>query len=182
MRNYLEFHVVEINISAGIRNGHLIAQQPFAAGTAAAVDAVVSNDGYIDNGFFFKLDAAGEVVVPSSGVGPMYLHYTEELLTDRQLLKDFAIAEDEYPRLVRLFEGDVFTTDNFAGTYAAQTVAYVNPATGQLTLAADVAAVQTALAEGVSSPVFAITESTLPDGSTAALEFLYIADIVGLAA
>ena len=184
-RTYLVFKVVEINLSTGIRIGHIVAQQPFADATAAALTAH-SNDGYVDNGFFFKLNEDAEVVVPASGVGPMYLHYTEELLTDRQLLSDFAITEDEYPRLIALYTGDVFTTNNYTGTAATNGVAFVNPVTGQLTCAATEAVAITALGElalgaGTVSPLFHVTLSTLPDGATVAAEFLYIGDIVSLA-
>jgi hypothetical protein len=177
MRTYLQFKVVEINLSTGIRIGHIIAQQPFATGVAAAT--VKSNVGYVDNGGFFKLNEDGEVVLPADGIGPVYLQYTEELLTDRALLADYGLPMTDYPRLIALYTGDVFTTNNYTGTAATDAVAYVNAATGQLTIVADIATVELALGVGVETPIFHVTLSTLPDGTTEAAEFLYISDYVG---
>ena len=179
-RRYDEFKVVEINNSLALRTGHVVAQQPLAKAAIEATGKVVpvSVDGYLDNGFFFKLDAAGAVRVPVDGVGPVYLGYNDALLDLREnygLLKDFAEAFDAgnvlYPRLVALYPGDVFTTDNFAGTAPAgenTAIAYVNFATGVLTVGAlptDPAYV---------GPVFSVRRSTLPDGETLALEVLVV--------
>jgi hypothetical protein len=179
-RRYDEFKVVEINNSLALRIGHVVAQQPLDKDDIEASGKVVpvSVDGYLDNGFFFKLDAAGAVRVPVDGVGPVYLGYSDALLDLREnygLLKDFAdkFGDDDVivPRLVALYPGDVFTTDNFAGSVpaaGATAIAYVNFATGVLTIGAvptDPAYV---------GPVFSVTSSTLPDGETVAIEALVV--------
>jgi len=183
MRTYLQFKVVEINLSTGIRIGHIIAQQPFKTGEA--VKSVQSQTGYIDNGGFFRLDKAGEVVMPghTDAMGPIYFQYTEELLTDRQLLADYGLLITDYPRLIQLYKGDVFTTNNYeldGETLADDLLAYVAPATGQLTMTASLATLELEadMTAGVATPVFHVTKSTLPDGTTVAAEFLYIADFV----
>jgi hypothetical protein len=179
-RNFDVFKVVEINNSTALRIGHVVAQQPLDKDDIEASGKVVpvSKDGYLDNGFFFKLSAAGEVRVPVDGIGPVYLGFNDAILDLREdygLLSDFAEKFDDgdlmYPRLVALYPGDVFTTNNFAGTAptgANTAIAYINFATGVLTVGAlptDPAYV---------GPVFSVTASTLPDGETAALEVLVV--------
>jgi hypothetical protein len=177
-RRYDEFKVVEINNSLALRTGHVVAQQPLSLANTKLTNKVVpvSVEGYLDNGFFFKLDAAGDVRVPADGIGPVYLGYNDALLDLREnygLLKDFAEAFDDddlvYPRLVALYPGDVFTTDNFAGTAPTGTntaLAYVAFATGVLTIGA--------LPSGYEGPVFSVKRSTLPDGETLAIEALVV--------
>jgi len=57
-RNFDVFKVVEINNSTALRIGHVIAQQPLAKADIEASGKVVpvSKDGYLDNGFFLKLE------------------------------------------------------------------------------------------------------------------------------
>lgn len=177
-RRYDEFKVVEINNSLALRTGHVVAQQPLALANIKLSGKVVpvSVEGYLDNGFFFKLNAAGDVRVPADGIGPVYLGFTDPLLDLREnygLLKDFAdVFGDDgiiIPRLVALYTGDVFTTNNFAGSAPAAgstALAYVAFATGVLTVGA--------LPEDYVGPVFSVTSSTLPDGETAALEVLVV--------
>jgi hypothetical protein len=176
-RRYDVFKVVEINNSLALRTGHVVAQQPLAKANIEASGKVVpvSVDGYLDNGFFFKLNAAGDVRVPADGIGPVYLNYSDALLDLRQnygLLKDFAEAFDGdvvIPRLVALYAGDVFTTNNFAGAApaaGATALAYVAFATGVLTIGA--------IPSGYEGPVFSVKRSTLPDGETLAIEALVV--------
>ena len=172
-RRYDEFKVVEINNSLALRTGHVVAQQPLAL---ADLKPTVSVNGYLDNGFFFRLDVDGTVQAPADGVGPVYLGYNDALLDLREnygLLKDFAEAFDDddlmYPRLVALYPGDVFTTNNFAGTVPAEgdtAVAHVALATGLLTIGA--------LPSQYVGPVFSVKRSTLPDGETLAIEALVV--------
>jgi hypothetical protein len=174
-RRYDEFKVVEINNSLALRTGHVVAQQLLAY---TEVEDVVpySVDGFLDNGFFFRLDAAGAVRVPANGIGPVYLSFTDPLLDLREnygLLKDFAEKFDDdmiiAPRLVALYPGDVFTTDNFAGAApaaGATALAFVAFATGVLTVGA--------LPQDYVGPVFSVTSSTLPDGETLAIEALVV--------
>jgi hypothetical protein len=179
-RRYDEFKVVEINNSLALRIGHVVAQQPLAKADIEATGKVVpvSVNGYLDNGFFFKLNGnTGAVKVPADGnaTGPVYLGYSDPLLDLREnygLLKDFAEQFDDgvlYPRLVALYPGDVFTTNNFAGAAPAAeatAIAYVNFATGVLTVGA--------LPAEYVGPKFSVTRSTLPDGETLALEVLVV--------
>lgn len=172
-RSYDVFKVVEINNSLALRTGHVVAQQPLAK---ADLEAPVSKVGYLDNGFFFKLDINGNVKAPTAGIGPMYLGYNDALLDLREnygLLQDFAEAFDDddlvYPRLVALYPGDVFTTNNFAGTVPAEGVAasaFVAVATGLLTIGATPG--------GYVGPIFSVKRSTLPDGETLAIEALVV--------
>jgi len=178
-RRYDEFKVVEINNSLALRTGHVVAQQPLAQANIEASGKVVpvSVEGYLDNGFFFTLNAAGDVRVPADGLGPVYLGYSDPLLDLREnygLLKDFAeIFEDGvvYPRLVALYPGDVFTTNNFAGSAPAEgstALAYVAFATGVLTIGA------LPTDPEYVGPVFSVKRSTLPDGETLAIEVLVV--------
>lgn len=180
-RNFDVFKVVEINNSAALRTGAVIAQQPLAKADIEASGKVVpvSKDGYLDNGFFFRLNNDGEVVVPTDGneASPMFLAYNEPILDLREdygLLSDFAEKFDDddlmYPRLVALSVGDIFTTNNYAGTVpAAGTpgLAYVAPATGLLTIGS--------LPDPYVGPQFSVLRSTLPDGETLAIEVLVVA-------
>jgi hypothetical protein len=180
-RNFDVFKVVEINNSTALRIGHVVAQQPLdkAAIEASGKVVPVSKDGYLDNGFFLKLDNDGAVVVPVDGnaTSPAYLVFNDPILDLREdygLLSDFAEKFDDddlmYPRLVALYPGDVFTTDNYAGNVpAAGTpgLAYVNFATGVLTIGS--------LPEDYVGPKFSVLRSTLPDGETLALEVLVVA-------
>lgn len=183
-RNFDVFKVVEINNSTALRIGHVIAQQPLAKADIEASGKVVpvSKDGYLDNGFFLRLNADGEVVVPADGYAGslMYLVFNDPILDLREdygLLSDFAEKFDDddlmYPRLVALYPGDVFTTNNYAGTVpAAGTpgLAYVAAATGLLTIGS--------LPDGYTGPVFSVLRSTLPDGETLALEVLVVSAAV----
>jgi hypothetical protein len=180
-RRYDEFKVVEINNSLALRIGHVVAQQPLVKADLEGANKVVpvSVAGYLDNGFFFKLNNAGAIKVPVDGnaSSPVYMAYNDALLDLREnygLLKDFAEAFDAdntmYPRLVALYPGDVFTTNNFAGSApsaGATALAYVNFATGVLTVGS--------LPEDYVGPKFSVTLSTLPDGETAALEVFVVA-------
>lgn len=180
-RNFDVFKVVEFNNSTALRIGHVVAQQPLGKDDIEGVGKVVpvSKDGYLDNGFFFKLSNAGAVRVPADGnsTAPVMMAFNDAILDLREdygLLSDFAEKFDDddamYPRLVALYPGDVFTTNNFAGTApvgANTALAYVNFATGVLTIGS--------LPEDYVGPKFSVTLSTLPDGETAALEVLVVA-------
>ena len=67
--------VVEINLSTGLRTGHMLAQHAYKDGSKK----------FVDNGIFFRMSKkdADTLVLPgdTNAVGPYFLHYTEELDT-----------------------------------------------------------------------------------------------------
>lgn len=153
--------VVEINLSVGIRTGHMLAQHAYKPTDGSTT---------VDNGLFFRMSKANpdEVVLADdeNAVGPYYLHYTEELITHglSTALKYFAVDVKDgvcYPRLIALYSGDTFTTDNFTGDLGTAKFASVG-AKGVLSLSATMPTTE--------GPVFQVVKSTLPDGVTAAAQ------------
>jgi hypothetical protein len=164
--NFLpEFKVVEINRSTGLVMGHVLAQFPLDPGFAGIIDDYEYD--VVENGFIMGLGSDLEVdeYDPARHAQP-FLLYTEELNTFFDGLKWYANGADEedgiiYPRLVGLYIGDSFTTNNYEGTYTNQKFAKVF--NGQVSLQA-IANEQT---------MFAVEESTLPTGDLG-LRFTYI--------
>jgi hypothetical protein len=167
--NFLpEFKIVEINRSTGLVAGHVLAQFPLVDGSA-----LINTKGgvdYLENGFIVGLGADLELAAfdPAVHAQPL-LVFTEELNTFFDGLKWYATMEDEddnriYPRVIGLFVGDAFTTNNYSGTYVAQAFAKVTA--GVLTLQAT--------ADG--DTLFAVEESTLPTGELA-LRFVYVGEV-----
>lgn len=163
--NFLpEFKVVEINRSTGLVAGHVLAQFPLD-GDFGGINTKGGVD-YLENGFILGLGLDGELAAydPEVHVQPL-LVFNEELTTIFDGLKWYATEEDDegviYPRGLGLFAGDVFTTNNYAGTLATAVAAKV--VDGVLTLQA------TADADSI----FIAAQSTLPDGSDAA-QFTYV--------
>jgi len=164
--NFLpEFKLVEINRSTGLVMGHVLAQFPLDPGFAG----IISDYEYdmVENGFVMGLGSDLEVdeYDPARHAQP-FLLYTEELNTFFDGLKWYANGADEedgiiYPRLVGLYIGDSFTTNNYEGTYTNQKFAKVID--GQVSL-------QTIANE---QTMFAVEESTLPTGDLG-LRFTYI--------
>ena len=174
--------VVEINKSTGLRIGHMLAQQPMVPAEATAGHAadaqitVLNGKNFLNNGFIGYLNDTGQISVIEGTVGVTapqpYLHYTEELLGGySQFLKHYMTkyqddaTKEVYPRMIALYPGDIFTTDNYVGTPAA--TCSVSLTTGQLDFAATMTAASGAL-------VFKTLLTTLPDGITAAYQFEYI--------
>lgn len=164
--NFLpEFKLVEINRSTGLVMGHVLAQFPLDPGFAGIIDDYEYD--MVENGFIMGLGSDLEVdeYDPARHAQP-FLLYTEELNTFFDGLKWYATGADEedgiiYPRLVGLYPGDSFTTNNYEGTYVNQRFAKVID--GQVSLQ-DVANEFT---------LFAVQESTLPTGDLG-LRFTYI--------
>jgi hypothetical protein len=167
--NFLpEFKIVEINRSTGLVAGHVLAQFPLVDGSA-----LINTKGgvdYLENGFIVGLGADLELAAfdPAVHAQPL-LVFTEELNTFFDGLKWYATMEDEddnriYPRVIGLFVGDAFTTNNYAGTYTTQAFARVT--NGVLTLQATADA----------NTRFAVEESTLPTGELA-LRFVYVGEV-----
>lgn len=155
--NFLpEFKVVEINRSTGLVMGHVVAQFPLDPGFPNIIDSYEYD--LVENGFILGLGKDLEVEgYDVADHGQAFLLYTEELNTFFHGLRHYANSADEedgliYPRLIALYIGDVFTTNNYAGTYNTQKFAKV--VDGVLTLQATVNA----------GTLFAVEESTLPTG------------------
>jgi len=109
---------VERQHMAAPHNGQIYAQLPALNADGTAITQ-------LENGQFLKYDYAnGKAGIGTSGDGKeWFLVYNEEKLYDEryQNHKDFAmLAKDMsdgkiYPRLLRTFVGDVFTTNTFKG-------------------------------------------------------------------
>ncbi len=110
---------VEPNHLSGIVTGQIYAQLPAHLNSAAsgqASNAITQ----LEQGQFAKYDyAAGEVNF--TGDGEFMLVYNEEKLYDErfQSHKDFVLKVDDfvdtkmYPRLIKTYVGDIFTTNTF---------------------------------------------------------------------
>jgi hypothetical protein len=103
-----KFKIVEVNKLAGLLNGHIVAQ--------AAYETEAT---YVENGQIFYLGINGDVVAHADATfkAQPFLHYTEELLPFMNGNEYFAVEVDggvAYPRLIGLYEGDEFTTNNIA--------------------------------------------------------------------
>jgi len=165
--NYLPtFKVVEINRSTGLVAGYVLSQYLL---DDAGVVTTTSGVDFLENGLILGLDRDLQVSAFDKTIHTQpFLHFTEELNTMFDGLKRFAVEEDPdgeiYPRLIGLFVGDTFTTDNYAGTLSGTTVyASVSSTTGKLTVT-DTRSADT---------IFAVDESTLPDGTVAGV-FTYL--------
>ena len=167
--NFLpEFKIVEPNRLTGLVAGHVLAQFPLVDGSA-----LINTKGgvdYLENGFIVGLGADLEFApYDATDHAQPLLVFTEELNTFFDGLKWYATPEDEdngriYPRVIGLFVGDAFTTNNYSGTFTTQAFAKVTA--GVLTLQAT--------ADG--DTLFAVEESTLPTGELA-LRFVYVGEV-----
>lgn len=167
--NFLpQFKIVEINRSTGLVAGHVLAQFPLA--DDAELKVTYGGVDYLENGFVVGLGADLELAPYDAAVHAVpLLVFTEELNTFFDGLKWYATMQDEdddriYPRVIGLFVGDAFTTNNYAGTYSTQ--AFAKVVDGVLTLQAT--------ADGDTR--FAVEESTLPTGELA-LRFVYVGEV-----
>jgi len=165
--------VVEINKSTGLRIGHMLAQQAMDITGAAAHIMTTNGKQYLQNGFIGFQNVLGKVDVVVAGLGVSaaqpYIHFTEEKQGGysnflAHYLTPFHDTDIVYPRMIALYPGDIFTTDNFTGTALAG-LCSINPATGQLDFAA---------ATTTGAYIFRAELTTLPDGVTDAVQFEYI--------
>lgn len=149
--------VVEINLSTGLRTGHMLAQHAYKDGSKK----------FVDNGIFFRMSKkdADTLVLPgdTNAVGPYFLHYTEELDTTGLVSasKYFTVEIENgvcYPRCIALYPGDTFTTDNYKEDVESAKFAYVGT-DGILVLSATFPA-------EAQGPVFQAIKTTMPDGQT----------------
>lgn len=131
---------VERQHMAAPHNGQIYAQLP-------ALDANGNAITQLENGQFLKYDYTnGKAWVGTANDGKeWFLVYNEEKLYDerRQNHKDFAmLAKDMsdgkiYPRLLRTFVGDIFTTNTFKGTKeGSESLVTVNGDNDKITISA----------------------------------------------
>ena len=123
---------VERQHMAAPHNGQIYAQLP-------ALDANGNAITQLENGQFLKYDYAHGKATTSGDI-EWFLVYNEEKLYDerRQNHKDFAMKASDmsdgiiYPRLLRTFVGDIFTTNTFrtASTTSGSSTTYGNTVTG----------------------------------------------------
>lgn len=157
--NYLpKFKVVEPNRLTGLVAGHIISQ--FKLDPADALIAGTGDTRHIENGYIVGLDKDGELK-KYAGKGQPFLVYTEELVTFLDGNNRFATFADGYgdiyPRAVALYVGDVFTTNNYAGTGK-----YAKIANGVLTLT-----------DTGADAVFLVEDAYLANGDPAK-KFIYV--------
>lgn len=109
---------VEPNHLSGIVTGQIYAQLPAITTTGEGASATKTPMVQLEQGQFAKYDyAAGEVNF--TGEGEFMLVYNEEKLYDerKQSHKDFVYKAKDftdgkmYPRLIRTYIGDIFTTN-----------------------------------------------------------------------
>ena len=126
---------VERQHMAAPHNGQIYAQLP-------ALDASGNPITQLENGQFLKYDYAHGKATTSGDI-EWFLVYNEEKLYDerRQNHKDFAMKASDmsdgiiYPRLLRTFVGDIFTTNTFKGTKeGSETLVTVNGDNDEITI------------------------------------------------
>ena len=131
---------VERQHMAAPHNGQIYAQLPALDNEGKAITQ-------LENGQFLKYDYAnGKAWVGTADDGKeWFMVYNEEKLYDerRQKHKDFAmLAKDMsdgkiYPRLLRTFVGDIFTTNTFKGTKeGSENLVTVNGDNDEITISA----------------------------------------------
>lgn len=164
--NYMPtFKVIEMNRSTGLVMGHVLSQN---LGGTVLTSNTTAAPGYtfIENGIVVGLsnDRTIENFDPEKHAQP-FIVFTEELNTYLDALKYFAtevVNRVVYPRAVALYNGDVWTTNNYSGTYTNQTYAKV------------VAGVLTLQASADAYTLFRVEDSSLPADGSQALRFTYI--------
>jgi len=170
--------VVEVNKSTGLRIGHILAQQSMVVAGATPHIHVQGDSKFLYNGFIGFQKVTGEVTVVETAAGVTapqpYLHFTAEkqggysnFLSHYMTPYHDSDTDEVYPRMIALYPGDVFTTDNFHGTAADGTVT-IDPATGQVDFDITIGAA------GSGELVFRAEVTTLPDAITEAVKLEYI--------
>lgn len=169
------FKVFEVGTLVGLRNGHIISQQPAAATLAKKT---VGEYSFIENGIIVGISNEGKVEnFDKAKHTKAFVHYTEELNTYLDELKYYAVPverkydsvsgkevddmESTYPRCIALYEGtDAFCTNNVAAD--VEGAKYAKVVNGVLTLET----------EESDDSMFIVKDSTLPTGEKA-YDFLF---------
>lgn len=164
--NYVPtFKVIEMNRSTGLVMGHVLSQN-LGGATLKSNTTAAPGHTFIENGIVVGLsnDRTIENFDPEKHAQP-FIVFTEELNTYLDALKYYAtekIGTEVYPRAVALYNGDAWTTNNYSGSYVAQT--YAKVVNGVLTLQASADAYT----------LFRVEDSSLPADGSQALRFIYI--------
>ena len=175
--------VVEPNKMTGLRIGHMLAQQPMTEQQWYGDVNANRAEHVVDNGYVLYQDIDGYIKKPVNtnadviASGHVYLLFTEEKqggYSNYLVHYTNMFTEDEhdtegrivYPRMIALYSGDLFTTDNYLETVplASATHAILN-SSGQIEL-------QNALpVSPYVGPLFRVIPTTLPNGTTDAAQF-----------
>ena len=104
-----KYKQVEPNNLKGLQPGFVVSQMEVAE--AAKADITVGGQGkFMENGVLCSISKDG--IIKAVEGSPVFLHFTEELLTLPVGKKYFAVnLEEENPRLVQLIPGDEWMTD-----------------------------------------------------------------------
>lgn len=104
-----KYKQVEPNNLKGLQPGFVVAQMEVAE--AAKADITVGGKGeFMENGVLCSISKDG--IIKAVEGSPVFLHFTEELLTLPVGKKYFAVnLKEENPRLVQLIPGDEWMTD-----------------------------------------------------------------------
>lgn len=165
------FKQVEPQHLSGLTAGAIISQRPVAYNTETKVygvaTCVVANTAYIENGIICSLDDTAHIVNYVANT-PAYIHYDEELNCDYDAKNMFAVegeGAETYIRLIRLFPGDEFVTDQVTGTAKK----YATVTNGKIAFSDDIkAATDMFYCEGGNA-----LNDTLPNGDTG-YHFIYL--------
>lgn len=168
-----KFKIVEVNKLAGLLNGHIVAQAPHATA-----------EDYLENGQIFYLGAEANAVL--HGVAAFkaqpFLHYTEELLPFMNGNEYFAVDVQNgvaYPRLIGLYEGDEFTTNNIANLEGVGAfTGWVNNAAWAIVQNDALTLVNAVPVAAYNGPVFRAEKDRLAAGQVAARLTLIAKQIV----
>lgn len=150
------FKVVEPNRSTGLVTGYILSQYKAAADITTKT---VNTIDFLENGLIVGLNADLTIgnFVEATHKQP-FIVFAEELNTFMPGLKYFATQEDVdgeiYPRAVALMVGDTWTTNNYTGL-----------ATNKYAAVGADGVVETQAAQ--LNAIFAVEETTLPDGEDA---------------
>lgn len=175
------FKVVEINRSTALTAGHVIAQYPANAADVAHKEVSgYDNAGsaltikVLENGIIVGLNSEAEVVnyTADTCAQPCLLMNDELPTSPLEGLDQYCeVFENDvtYPRVLPLYVGDSFTTNNYTGTEEGAVAAKVVNGVLTLQAAADV------------DTLFVAKLATLPAGQKA-YHFVYVGKVVAEAA
>lgn len=171
-----KFKVVEINRSTALTSGHVIAQYP-AHDSEVVCKSIAGYDNVgaaktikvLENGGIVGLNSAAHVVNYTAGAcsQPCIIMNDELSASPLEGLDQYCeVFEDgvAYPRVLPLYVGDSFTTNNYTGTEEGAVCAKVVNGVLTLQAAAD------------ADTLFVAEASTLPAGQKA-YHFVYVGKV-----
>jgi hypothetical protein len=170
------FKVVEINRSTALTAGHVIAQYPAKAADVAHKEVKGYDDlgaektiKVLENGIIVGLNSDAEVVnyAASACAQPCLLANDELPTSPLEGLDQYCeVFENDvtYPRVLPLYVGDSFTTNNYKGTETDAKYAKVSGGVLELQSAAD------------ADTLFVAKVATLPAGQKA-YHFVYVGKV-----